>query len=752
VECPRVSGGKGQSAPASRSGIGALPHCLSLGAVLLLALIGYGFLLTPGQVPYSRHSDFVCQGLATKWVLYESLHSGRGVPFWRSDELSGNVALTNPQSLYTFPLNFLFWLWPPLKAVGPTLWLHFVTAGIAGYVLGMALGVGLWPRLLMAAAMMFNFKLIIINYSGWLPVIPGMVTLPLLLAAVFYALRCPGLTATVWLAFAGTLCLHTGHLQLFYYAMLALTVYVLARTVKWIGAREWAVLQRTWATLAAGAALAAAMTAYLLLPLATDAPMLSRGHASFDFFVGGHALRLRHLVSLLYPEALGTCLDGSYETPEFWEDVAYFGIVPLVLALVGMVLAWQRPPARFLMAGFVASLLLALDTPILCLAYEVVPGFRLFRLPARFLFLTSLFGVALAGLASDEIVRRVQRHVGRAWVVPLAAMVLIFIIGGEGAYYARRYLQMAPPEWVLPDNDYQRFFAQQPGPFRIAPLHRFVINYGWAAPMNLQLITGFDPYNYEHYQTYFDLMQHGRPTPARARVWTDHGALTRPDLLDALNVTHLVSHRPVPLPPARFALAAHLERQPVFIMYDGLRQSDMFIYKNRGALPRVFLVTEVRPARDWDAAVGLLQITDVRSAAVVEGAPPEVPAAGTGSVDDEAALTHWESGYLRLRTKTQGPRYLVISEVWHPGWRAAIDGKKLPLFRTNLALLGTFIPGGQHEIVVWFRPVGWRMGMIVTGIGGAVLLGLMAAAWQRRDAKGDIRVRADVPTPVKEPQ
>ena len=51
-------------------------------------------------------------------MLWRSLQAGHGIPFWRSDRLSGNTALTNPQSLHTCPLHFLFlvrwlvtWAW-----------------------------------------------------------------------------------------------------------------------------------------------------------------------------------------------------------------------------------------------------------------------------------------------------------------------------------------------------------------------------------------------------------------------------------------------------------------------------------------------------------------------------------------------------------------------------------------------------------------------------------------------------------------
>ena len=46
---------------------------------------------------------------------------------------------------------------------------------------------------------------------------------------------------------------------------------------------------------------------------------------------------LQHLATFLHPEILGTPLNDSYPDKELWEDVAYFGAIPEMLALVGAI-------------------------------------------------------------------------------------------------------------------------------------------------------------------------------------------------------------------------------------------------------------------------------------------------------------------------------------------------------------------------------------------------------------------------------
>jgi len=701
-----------------------LRDAAALAAVLALAVLGYGFLLQPGRAPYSPFSDFLAGALPRATILYESLHAGRGLPFWRSDELSGTAALTNPLSAYTCPLSILFWFWAPLKAFGPTLWLVFLTAGVVAYFCGRALGVGTWSALFLAAAQMFNFKLIIAASVGWLPVFSGALTLPLLFVAVARAMERPGARGALWVALAGALALHSGHPQLFYYSVLFLGAYAGLRAVGWAQAGKRCVALQALATLAAGAALAAGLAGFLLVPLALEAGLVSRGQASYAFFLSGHGLTWRHMLTFLHPEALGNPLDGSYPAVELWEDVAYFGIVPLALAAVGAALTWRRPLTRLLSVALLASVALALRSPLQKLLFTVLPGFHLFRLPGRALFLTGWFGLALAGLGLDEILRRLRRRLPGPWAAAVAVL-LIAAVAGDGSHYARRYFAMLPQERLLPDAGYRRFFAGQDHPHRIVPVERHLINYGWAAPMGLELATGFSSYNYSHYQAYCDVLRWGRSSPEGSRVWTDIQVIRRPDLLDALNVRFLVSSRELELPPGRFALAARLAEQPVFAYYRGLSRSDMYIYDNRLALPRAFFVGRAVLAGGPREALSLLQRTDLRGTAVVEANRAE--AMSPAGPSDHLDLVEARAGRLVLRARTVGPRFLVASEVWHPGWRATIDSRPLALHKTDLALLGAWLPPGDHRLVLSFRPMGWELGLGLAALSAAICAAL--ALW-----------------------
>ena len=193
-------------------------------AVLLIAIavVVYGMLLLPGHIPDATISDLISYGWPTKQVLYDSLQAGEGLPLWRSDQLSGGVAATQPQALYTYPLEFLYWFVHPLAAVGPSLWLHLLVAGLGCLVWGRQLGLGRSGRVVMGVAGLLSFKLMLSVHVGWTPVVPSLSLLPWTAAALCSFVTRPNSTRGTLLAVMVAMVLLAGTLQYpFYLAVIS---------------------------------------------------------------------------------------------------------------------------------------------------------------------------------------------------------------------------------------------------------------------------------------------------------------------------------------------------------------------------------------------------------------------------------------------------------------------------------------------------------------------------------------------------
>ena len=129
---------------------------------------------------------------------------------------------------------------------------------------------------------------------------------------------------------------------------------------------------------------------------------------------------LPNALTFVVPYIHGDISDASYVGGTlFWEDYGYIGLIPLVLAVYASIVEARRPVIRFFVAMTVVAYLLVLGpaTPVFRMAYHIVPGMSMFRLPTRFLIIVELGLAILAAVGLTRLgsgLRRVAR--APAWL------------------------------------------------------------------------------------------------------------------------------------------------------------------------------------------------------------------------------------------------------------------------------------------------------------------------------------------------
>jgi hypothetical protein len=556
---------------------------------------------------------------------------------------------------------------------------------------------------------------------------------PLFLAGLFRLAERPDRSRALQLAVISAWCFAGGNPQPLYYAALLAWPYVAFAARGRAPERAFGTALRVSALAAGAIALGVACSAYLWLSVAFDWPLVARAGdtADYDFFLSGHAVGLDQLRTLLQPHVLGA------RSSEPWEDSAYFGWVPLGLALWAAASTRTAKPdtrpahalQRYVAGALLASVLLSLDTPLLRAVYAVVPGYASFRLPGR--MLTSALGIALAGPGLDRALERLGRRT--RWVLALGLTLAITL---EGVHYARGYVQTLPHAELLPDRDHPARAAHATPGVRTAIAGRATLNYGWAAELGLQLINGYDSYLYTHYRMYLAMLVHNEPAGS-AGNWVDMGQIRRPDLLNELSAKYLIAPTALPYPQLSL-LRARPARS--FVFYQGMQERPQFIYENRDARPYARFASATLRVASLPELLQRMLAEELSGQAYVlqtEAATPAPPAQPRSS---RIRVEHVEPGRVRLSAESGKRELLIVTEVFHPGWQARVDGRPAQVLQANLALIGLWLEPGAHRVELRFEPepLAWgvpislgALALLVVAV--ALELGRRAQTARRRD-------------------
>jgi len=156
------------------------------------------------------------------------------------------------------------------------------------------------------------------------------------------------------------------------------------------------------------------------------------------------------------------------------------------------------------------------------------------------------------------------------------------------------------------------------------------------------------------------------------------------------------------------------------------------IYENLRAMPRAWLVPEILTAKKEEVlqAIQSSKLPDGRSYDPFQVALVEKPLNFKIEKPDTSATTkiiNLEDTQLEIKTSSSSPAFLVLSDVYYPGWEARIDGTPTKIFQTNYVLRGVQVPAGEHTIKFEFKPVSFHIG---AGISAASLFLLGYLAWK----------------------
>lgn len=141
------------------------------------------------------------------------------------------------------------------------------------------------------------------------------------------------------------------------------------------------------------------------------------------------------------------------------------------------------------------------------------------------------------------------------------------------------------------------------------------------------------------------------------------------------------------------------------------------------ALPRARLLASAQASSNVAAD---LKNIDVNNVALVDTPLALSGNAGTAHVVSE------RPGFFDIQASAPGPQLLVLTERYHRGWRASIDGVRRAPIRVYADFLGVPLDAGEHRVILEFAPDSVRRGWQLTGLGVVLtIIGAVIIEWRR---------------------
>ncbi|MHB2020791.1 MAG: hypothetical protein ACYCW6_27955 [Candidatus Xenobia bacterium] len=641
---------------------------------------------------------------------------------WDPWEFCGTPHFADIQRQLLYPPNVMFYVLPTAAAMVLFLTFHLALAGCSTWHLlrtwgveSLAAGVG---------AMVYASSGVVVLHAAQLPVLATCAWLPLMLWMADRLRARPDRTSAIAAGLLLATVFLAGSPQIFAMQGLLVTIYLL-----WSGR-----LSRPLVAACLGAiGLAALLCLPQILATAELAQWSLRAADTTAEFNDRLSLPWSRLLSALVP--FGFARDDSVY--DFHEVTCFVGS----LALFAMLLAGRserRRMLRYWLCTLAGALGLALGGHFFLhgLLTTVLPVYRLFRVPARWLLIVAFAAAVLSALGVEALLAQPRPRVPLTllWlagvavsaVLPDTAPFLLFwtagwlalvalpprpaalalglLLMGELLTFSLRYITFTPVAEVGAEV---RALAQ-------ADVHaeqgRILTNTEgdlpgtmgmWSPLFDLSNLQGSNPLTLASYQDYLLCACTGQlPTAQQKLGLLDHNGF--------------VVMGPVGNPMMRM-----LNLQESFRWEHGAVR----VQRERGALGTAWAVAgcmvQAREDALRDFAAGRI---DPRQVVTLEAIWPG--RAGSGPVQAHIERIGFSPDHLRYDVDLSRDAFVVQSEVYYPGWKARVDGKAVPLWRADGLLRVCPVPAGHHVLEVDYEPW-WTITFLPSGLALAVALLLL---------------------------
>ena len=739
--------------------------------IFLLALaflFFYKLILHPHNMIYPAY-DIGTYSL-TKSFFAESFKRFHYIPLWNPYSFGGAPFAANTESAIFYPSNLFFLAFPINLAFGYVFISDLFLLGFFTYLFSREMKLDKFSSLVSSITIMFSGTITSRILPGHIFILDSIIWFPLLLLCYQKGIESGKIIYGFLAGITIALILLAGNPQLALYEILSGALFSIA--ILLIDQRNFAIIAKKMLQIFfASIVIGVSLSAIQLIPSIEFSRLSVRSLGLSYLFASDFSLHPYQLITFLLPHFFGSPLvKNTYWgiNGNFWELCAYAGIFPLLLSVIAFLHKRHKYAFLFVFLGLF-SLFFSFGRFgfIFPFFYSLVPGFDLFRAPARFLFVYEFSIAILAGMGASSLMDKnlnlkiLKRSIGFLILLAVTCGVILlygslswqefirllrfkgYALGNDleglrtlisrdlilftallflsGAilfcrlknllkprslhifilvaiifdlwFFSLKFYEAKTPKEIFASSSEIRMITKDKSRFRVFDLSgKMLVPTG---QNHIESLTGFDAKYLNYYRDFLWLSGDHANTPYESFFSFDN--------IKNLNILKLLNTKYVIGTPNRFLF----ESSQVNLIQPNL-------YEIKNTMPRAYIVPNAIVIKEKSSILKKLNDPsfDPKANIILEkitGFP-----LANSSLFKPVALIKFDPNRIELKTVLKNPGYLVLSEVWYPGWKAYDNGKEKEIYRADYLFRSIYLDKGKHEITFIYDPKSYRAGKFIT--------------------------------------
>lgn len=139
---------------------------------------------------------------------------------------------------------------------------------------------------------------------------------------------------------------------------------------------------------------------------------------------------------------------------------------------------------------------------------------------------------------------------------------------------------------------------------------------------------------------------------------------------------------------------------------------------NNHVLPRIYMVSSIEVINDDKKLLERLFHPSFMSGqtALLESTPATFKPSKERQNNWRVENATFASNQIIFNINATADGLLVLTDNYYPGWKAFIDNKQVPIYRTNYTFRGMVVPSGNHLVKFSNEPFSLKLGVIISSL------------------------------------